>query len=102
MVYYLLVCSQALIIYKGEHKVEETSSHKMPTQMLKFNSKPKQSDPSYESISDNKESSELQVPLTTYLLTTYLLTYLIAETFSGKCFHKRACCRHIIIITLLF
>jgi hypothetical protein len=61
--FYLHVCSQALIIYKGEHKVEETSSHKMPTQKLKFNSKQKQSDPSYESISDNKESSELQVPI---------------------------------------
>lgn len=53
---------QALIIYKGEHKVEETSSHKIPTQKLKFNSsKQKQSDPSYDSISDNKESTEFQV-----------------------------------------
>jgi len=40
--------------------MEETSSHKMPTQKLKFNSKQKPSDPSYESISDNKESTELQ------------------------------------------
>ncbi|XP_060854802.1 probable G-protein coupled receptor CG31760 isoform X1 [Rhopalosiphum padi] len=56
----LLFGSKALIIYKGEHKVEETSSHKITTQKLKFNSKQKHSDPSYESISDNKEITELQ------------------------------------------
>lgn len=59
--HYKLVYIQALIIYKGEHKVEETSSHKIPTQKMKFNSKQKHSDPSYESISDNKESIEVQV-----------------------------------------
>jgi len=58
---FLLLYLQALIIYKGEHKVEETSSHKITTQKLKFNSKQKHSDPSYESISDNKEITELQV-----------------------------------------
>lgn len=64
--------------------MEETSSHKMPTQKLKFNSKQKPSDPSYESISDNKESAEFQVNIKKYFellkcIGTHLQGYFFVE-----------------------
>ncbi|XP_050442563.1 probable G-protein coupled receptor CG31760 isoform X2 [Adelges cooleyi] len=57
----LLFGSKALLIYKGEHKIEDTSSHKIPTtQKLKFNSsKQKSSDPSSDSVSE-KDNAEIQ------------------------------------------
>lgn len=72
---------QALIIYKGEHKLEETSSHKIPTQKMKFNSKQKPSDPSYESISDNKDSAEFQVRIENSLLSVLLSRFFFFKYF---------------------